>query len=379
MALGFGVASGLGPVAGLYCAIIISLFAAVFGGTATQAYGPTGPTTVIVASIVAANSNNPAVVFVIIALCGLFQISFGVFKIGSYIKLIPRAVVSGFMTGVGCIIIILQSNTFLGLPAQGNVLKAISSLMAIDSVNIHAVALGAATLLILILFRKVGQIVPLSFLALVVCTLASTLLGLDVATIGEISGGLPVISISPIGAEVLFLLNVVGTALALSLLTSVDTLLTSLIADRMTKTQHDSNKELIGCGLGNMFSGIFGGMAGSSSTISTVANIRAGASTKLSGATHALVLILILFLFKPAAQVIPYAVLAAILIKVGIDVIDYSFFNNLRHIPLLDIMVKITVLLITVFGNLIVAVAVGITLYKLLRRFTNLPYYGQQE
>jgi len=375
MALGFGVASGLGPAAGLYGAIIVGLLAAIFGGTPTQIYGPTGPTTVFVAAIVALNLNNLSVVFAIIILCGIFQIILGLCKAGALIHLVPKPVVSGFMAGVGCIIIMTQITPFLGLTSQGNMIQALTSLLTLEGVNIQCIIIGAVTLLILSL-KKIDKIIPVSFFALVVCTGACKLFNLNIPTSGAIPSGLPSITLAPISLEALF--YIITVALGLALLASTDGLLTSLIADNMTKTKHDSNKELIGQGLGNMFSGIFGGTACSSSTILTVANIETGARTRLSGIVHALLLIMILLFLGPVVQAIPLAVLAGILIKVGLDVIYFGFFKELASVPKSDIVVTLAVLAITVFGNLLVAVGVGVALHAFIRRLSGVTMQTTQ-
>jgi SulP family sulfate permease len=346
LALAFGVASGLGAAAGLYGAIIVGLFAAVFGGTPTQISGPTGPMTVIIASVAATHLDNPSIVFDAIVLSGIFQIIFGLTKIGSLINFVPNPVISGFMTGIGCIVIKLQLSAFSGT---------------------QSIILGALTLLIVFLTpKKIGQVIPLSLLALFICTLAAVFFNFNVPIIGTIPSGLPEIRVAPV--EFSALLQVLPLALGLALLGSIDSLLTSLVADKQTNTKHNSNKELIGQGLGNFFAGIFGGLAGAGATMRTVVNIKSGATTRLSGVIHSLVLILILLVFAPAAQAIPLAVLAGILIKVGTDIMDYDFFKNIRSTPKSDIIVMLTVLLITVFGNLIAAVGTGVVLHVIFKK-----------
>ncbi|GBF23469.1 sulfate permease, SulP family [Candidatus Gastranaerophilus sp. (ex Termes propinquus)] len=367
LALGFGVASGLGAAAGLYGAIILGLFAALFGGTRTQISGPTGPMTVIVASVAALYSDNLAAVFVLMSLSGLFQIVYGLCRVGKFINLVPNPVVSGFMTGIGCIIITLQLNPFLGQPSSGGTLSAIKSLLALPNVNIQCVILAAAALLIVFLTpKKIGKTVPPSLLALVACTILAVLLHFSVPAIGSIPNVLPEIKIAPIDLKTFF--DILPLAFGLSLLGSIDSLLTSLVADKQTNTKHDSNKELIGQGLGNMFAGIFGGLAGAGATMRTVINIKSGATTRLSGTVHSLVLILILLVFAPLAELIPIAVLSGILIKIGIDIMDWEFLKNIHKISKRDTMVMLTVLFITVFGNLILAVAVGVVLHAIFKK-----------
>ena len=365
MAIGFGVASGLGAAAGLYGAIIVGFIAAILGGTKAQISGPTGPTTVFVATIAAANTGNISVAFVIVALCGVFQIILGLCRVGRYIHYVPPAVVSGFMSGVGCLIIITQLYPFLGMTGQSSMLQAAKSLLTMDMVTVQCMILGVATLLLLTL-RKIGAIIPISFFALSVVTAASMILKLDIPTSGAIPSGMPAIAIAPIGVESLF--YVISIAFALALLASTDALMTSLIADYMTNTKHNSDRELIGQGLGNMISGLFGGTACSSSTVPTVANITTGARGRLSGVVHAILLFMALLFLGPIVESIPLAVLAGILIKTGIDILNHGFIKDFRQTSKADMIVKVAVMLITVFGNLLVAVGVGMVLYYAIRR-----------
>jgi len=366
LALAFGVASGAGAAAGLYGAILVGLFASVFGGTKPQISGPTGPMTVVMAAIIAANPGNLKVVFTTIILAGLFQIIFGMLKTGNMIKYVPYPVISGFMSGIGVIIIILQINPLLGLDSEGTPLKTLMGLNgSISAFQGQSLILGLLTLLIMFFTpQKISQKVPPALLSLVSVTIISILLGFDVKVIGAIPTGLPAMSLPLIPVE--DFAKIVPFAITLGLLGSVDSLLTSLVVDSTTKTNHDSNKELIGQGIGNVLAGLFGGIAGAGATMRTLVNIKSGGKTPLSGVIHAFFLVMILLGAAPLASKVPMSVLAGILIKVGIDIIDYKFLKIVNRAPRYDIAVMALVFVLTVFNDLIFAVGAGIVLSCIL-------------
>lgn len=346
LALAFGVASGVGAAAGLYGAIFVGLFAAIFGGTRPQISGPTGPITVVVAAIVASNPGDFKLIFATIVMAGLFQIFLGISGVGNLIKFVPYPVISGFMSGIGVIIIILQINPLLGLDVHGTPIKTLFSIGEVfNSFNPHSLILGLATLIIVFFTPcKIRNIIPPSLLALVGVTAASVILGFNVKTIGEIPTGLPELQFPLLPLEEL--LKIVPLAITVAILGAVDSLLTSLVSDSLTKDNHNSNKELIGQGIGNMFSGMFGGIAGAGATMRTVVNIKTGGRTPLSGVVHALFLIILLLGAAPLASNIPMAVLAGILIKVGFDIIDYKFLKIINHAPKRDLAVMALVFIL---------------------------------
>ncbi len=366
LALAFGVASGMGAQAGLYGAIFLGFFAALLGGTKTQVSGPTGPMTVVMASVVAAVKGDISSVVMIVFLAGIFQIIFGIIKLGTFIKYIPYPVVSGFMSGIGVIIIILQINPALGSPVKGSPILTIVNLgSTLSHINVHSLMVFLFTLAILYSTpKKVAKIIPTPLLALLVITPLVTLLKLDVQTIGYIPQGLP----SPIIPKFdLHMLSIAFTfALSLAILGAIDTLLTSLVADSITRTKHNPNQELIGQGIGNALSGIFGGIPGAGATMRTVINVKTGGNSKLSGMIHAIFLLFVLLGFGKYAAYVPMAVLAGILIKVGIDIIDYKFLKLLKHAPKQDVIVMGVVFFLTVVIDLIVAVGVGLVLASML-------------
>uniref|UniRef100_UPI004047D1BD SulP family inorganic anion transporter n=1 Tax=Aliarcobacter sp. TaxID=2321116 RepID=UPI004047D1BD len=367
LALAFGVASGAGAIAGLYGAIILGFFAAIFGGTSTQISGPTGPMTVVVAATIATFPNDLSTVMTVILLAGIMQISFGIVGIGKWIKYIPYPVISGFMSGIGIIIIILQINPFLGVESYSSIIYTVSHLFdTIEKINYDALIIASITLLIMFLTPKsITKIVPSALIALVLVTYFSFFMDYNIMKIGEIPMGLPPF-ILPLSFDVLKLSTILTLAITLALLGSIDSLLTSIVADSKTKTKHDSKKELIGQGIGNMVCSFFGAIPGAGATMRTVININSGGTTKLSGVVHSITLLVIVLFLAPLASEIPLAVLSGILIKVGFDILDYKFIKILNKISKQDLIIMITVFLLTIFVDLIMAVGVGITISSII-------------
>lgn len=373
LALAFGVSSGAGAIAGIYGAIFVGLFAALFGGTPSQVSGPTGPMTVVMASIftqfVAVDPEiGPILAFTVVIMGGFFQALFGILRLGKYITLVPFPVISGFMSGIGVIIILLQLGPLLGHPSASGIAASVQALPGfIASTNGSALMLGLSSLAILLFWPPfLARLVPSALVALVVGTVASlTLLdGSGLAVIGTIPTGWPSIQ-WPVIDQALFK-DMLQAAIMLAALGSIDSLLTSLVADNMTKTHHDSDRELIGQGVGNMVSGLFGGLPGAGATMRTVVNIRAGGKTPISGALHALVLLAVVLGAGPLAESIPHAVLAGILIKVGIDIIDWNFLQRLHRVPLFVVGLMLLVFGLTVFVDLVTAVLVGVFLANII-------------
>ena len=367
LALAFGVASGAGAIAGLYGAIILGFFAALFGGTPTQISGPTGPMTVVFATAVVAFPNDLPSVMTVVFLSGLMQISFGIVGIGKWIKYIPYPVISGFMCGIGVIIIILQINPFLGVEGYSSIVYTLTHLMdTFAKVNYEAVVVATITLAIMFFTpSKISKLVPSALIALVLVTYFSILMNFNITTIGEIPMGLPPFAV-PLSFDILKLSTILTLAITLALLASIDSLLTSIVADSKTKTKHDSKKELIGQGLGNMFCSFFGAIPGAGATMRTVININSGATTKLSGIVHSITLLLIVLFLAPLASKILLAVLSGILIKVGFDILDYKFLKILNKISRQNQIIMVTVFLLTIFVDLIMAVGVGITISSIM-------------
>ena len=384
LAMAFGVASGAGPIAGLYGAIFVGFFAALFGGTPAQVSGPTGPMTVVMAAVltqyVAMFPDDPAkgvaLAFTVVMLGGVLQILMGLARVGQYIDYVPAPVISGFMSGIGVIIILLQFYPLLGHAVPASPIRAAAGLPALlADPKLGVVAFGAATLaIVFFLPRRIAQIIPSPLVALVLVTLAVALIdpGPAVTLIGDIPSGFP----NPQAPTftVALLPQMLKSAIILALLGAIDSLLTSLVADNVTRSQHDSNRELIGQGLGNTLAGVFGGLPGAGATMRTVINVRSGGRTPLSGALHALVLLGLVLGLGPLAAHIPHVVLAGILVKVGVDIIDWDYLKRLRSAPRVGLTIMFTVLLMTVFVDLITAVAVGMIIasFVFMKRMTDL-------
>lgn len=376
LALAFGVQSGLGATAGLYGAIMVGIFAAIFGGTPTQASGPTGPMTVVSAALVAAaiqltGSLESAMSIILLSflLGGVLQIVFGLINIAGYVKYFPYPVVSGFMSGVGLIIIILQIFPFVGLSSAKTTSAVLQDLPRLFSdFNIYALGLGLLTVLIYYVFPLITKAIPSPLVALIVASVASYFLGWDVPIIGEIPSGLPSLQISTMFSNIPpeSYSIILEYATVLAVLGSIDSLLTSVIADNMTKTRHNSNRELIGQGIGNMLAAIIGGIPGAGATKGTVVNINAGGKTRLSGAIHGSVLLVVLLGLGSLAAYIPLSVLAGLLIPIAFKIIDTKGLKHLFRVPKADAVVLVLVLLITTFGSLIHAVGVGVVLACIL-------------
>ncbi len=370
LALGFGVASGMenGAAAGLYGAIAVGILAALFGGTPTQVSGPTGPMTVVVAGLVAtivAAGASPELIFLGVILAGAVQIGMGFMRLGKLVHYVPYPVVSGFMSGIGAIIIALQIPVLLGADPVKSPSDALAGVPGfIATAKLAPLLLGLGTVAVVYLSPRITKAVPGTLVALIGMTAVAALTGLNVATIDAIPSGLPSLKLPELSAEALTL--VAPAAVVLAVLGAVDSLLTSLVADRVTNTRHDSDKELIGQGLGNMAAGLIGGLPGAGATMRTVVNVQSGGRGRLSGATHGVLLLAVLLGLAPLAQMIPLAVLAGILVTVGIGILDYRGLKDIAKVPRGDAVVMTTVLVLTVVVDLMWAVGVGVVMSALL-------------
>ncbi|RAM50890.1 MAG: sodium-independent anion transporter [Hapalosiphonaceae cyanobacterium JJU2] len=374
LALAFGVASGAGPVAGLYGAVCVGFFAALFGGTPTLISEPTGPMTVVMTGIVSTmTASNPenglAIAFTVVMLAGVFQIFFGIFKLGKYITLMPYSVISGFMSGIGVILIILQIAPFVGQPnPKGGVLGMVQNLpQLLSNINPIETILGVLTLAIIFLMPlKLKRYAPPQLVALIIGTVVSLVFfgNADIRRIGEIPMGLPELQIPTFTASQITIMIIDGAMLGM--LGCIDTLLTAVIADSLTRTEHKSDKELIGQGIGNLVSGLCGGLPGAGATMGTVVNIQTGAKTALSGLTRAIILLVVVLWAANLTETIPMAVLAGIALKVGIDILDWSFLKRAHQVSLKGTIIMYGVMFLTVFVDLIVAVGVGVFIANIL-------------
>lgn len=377
LALALGIASGAGASAGLWGAILVGFFAALFGGTPSLISEPTGPMTVIITAVIAETTasdpeNGLAMAFTVVMLAGVFQIGFGLLKLGRYITMLPYNVISGFMTGIGVILIFMQTAPFLGQETPGGgVLGVIQSLPTlIANLSPWETGLGVLTLVILFLYpNNLKKVVPPQLVALVIGTIVSmTLLrNIDIrtiATIGEITPGLPTLQLPTFTPGNLRLIFV--NAMILGMVGSIDCLLTCLVSDSLTRSQHKSNKELIGQGIANIITGLCGGIAGSGATTATVVNIQGGGRTALSGLSRALILFVVVLWAAPLTSGIPLAVLAGIVLKVGLDIIDWGFLKRVHRISWKAAGIVYSVVALTVFVDLMVAVGVGVFIANIL-------------
>jgi len=439
LALAFGVSSGLGPSAGLYGAIFVGFFAALFGGTSTQISGPTAPMTavsmLVIGGIIATNNGDvnkamPAIMTVFL-MAGLIQVGLGILGLGRFIKYIPYPVVSGFMTAIGVIILVTQilpsigyypkedtayvntfkpqaeeiilenilqeeagkgtlvlenfkgtiekaehiteaeilkeSQTLAGKESKGVVGTLTILSRALKKINILELLLALGTILIIYGFKRITTAVPSTLVALLVMSGIAIGFGLNYRPIEEIPSGLPIPNFQMFTEfKIAQVTPYIATAFTLALLGAIDSLLTSVVADNMTKTKHQSNKELMGQGIGNTIASIFGGIPGAGATIRTVVNINAGGKTKLSGMIASVLLLFILVVLGPFASKIPAAVLAGILITVGFGVIDYKGLKTLPHMSRSEAVILVTVLILSSVWNLIYAVGIGLVIASLV-------------
>lgn len=401
VALAFGAAAEMDPINGLYGAMILGFFAAFVGGTQTLISNPTGPMAVVTGLIVATQIQSfgslekaTPTILLIFFTAGAIQMLLGLLKVGKYVSYIPHPVVSGFMSGIGGIIIILQLKKFFGIegfdPSSIETIvtvkeslgiegshKVLESLLGIphflENANWYSVILALATILIIKYFPKITTKVPSALIALIIVTAFSYLLGWNktesggfVSIIGDIPSKLP----SPhwemfSDFEIAKLGVILTSGFSLAALGIIDSLLTSVVADKLTKTKHNSDKELFGQGLGNMLASLFGGIPGAGTTPATVLNISSGGRSRLSGMIHAIFLLLIILIGGPIAAQIPNAVLAGVLIMVGISILDFSAIKNFKIIPARDNGVMIFVLFFTIFVDLLYAVGLGLVLAAL--------------
>jgi len=405
-AIAMGLASGAGAIAGLYGAIITGFFAALFGGTGAQVSGPTGPMTVVMALVVtqfvtffegkidpltglvythdAALGAGLTIAFTTVVLGGLFQITFGLLKLGRFINLMPHPVTSGFMTGIGVIIIILQIPQVLGFyDIKGSTLGIFSQLGDVPNyfINTGAISIAIVTIVVVYLLpKKIGKFIPSPLFALITGTLvllffpeffSSNVEPLNNMILGDIPTGLPTFQIPSWEASIV--VDMIASGMMLAILGSIDSLLTSLVSDEITRTHHKSDRELIGQGIGNTFSGLFGGLPGAGATMRTMTNVKAGGLTPISGALHAVLLLAIVLGGAQYAKEIPLAVLGAILVKVGTDIIDWDYLKSLVSAPKSGALIMVVVLGITVLYNLMAAVGVGLVMASLifLQRMTD--------
>ncbi len=371
LCLAFGAASGLGPAAGLYGAIAGGILASLIGGTPVLVTGPTNPLTLVVATVVAANllpdgEPNLALAVSAFLLAGGLQLLFGLLRLGGLVRYVPYPVISGFMSGIGIIIILQQLFPLLGAKAPSSAaVKIMAALPTLPGQMVWPVALlGLATFAIIQLLPRFTRKVPASLVALVGVTAVSVALGVDAPRIGAIPAGLPAFVRPELTLDHVSV--VISAGIQLALLGAIDTLLSALLVDSLTKSHHDSNRELIGQGIGTIGAALVGGLPGAGASIQSIVNIEAGGRTRLSGLVHGLFLLSVLLGLSGLVQYIPNAVLSGILLGAGLGCIDRRGLAHLGRVPRADAAVLLVVLLLTVFAGLIIAVAVGLVIASLM-------------
>lgn len=365
-ALAFGVITGFGASAGVWGAIILCFIAGIFGTKIPMISGVTGPVAIVVASVMHALDKDLSAVVFIIFLAGLLQIILSFTKLPEIVKYVPYPVISGFMNGVGFIIIIMQINPLLGLNLASNTIESLKNLfLSLNLINTEAFFIGVLTLLIVFLFPKnLRKYLPSQILALVICTFISIKMCLNVEKISEISVSLPILQIPHTNLH--DFITYFHYAITLAVILSSESLLTGLVCNSITKVQVSPKKLLSSQGIGNICCALTGTLSGSAATMRTVAAIKAGASTKLAPILTSGFLLILIYKFSGFVAEIPLAVLAGILIKIGYDIIDTKFLRVIKHAPKDDLWVLAVVFVLTVFYNLIVAVGAGIVLAALL-------------
>lgn len=365
-ALAFGVATGFGASAGVWGAIILCFIAGLIGSKVPLVSGITGPVTIVIASIMAALNADISSVILVIFMAGILQVILSLTSLPAIVKYVPYPVISGFMNGIGVIIIIMQINPLLGCPVMSNTITSISAFFKnLHTINYDALLIGVITLVIVFAIpKKFNKIIPSQAIALVICTLLSMKLGLNVDKISNISISFPHLTLPK--ADLHAVITYFHYAVTLAIVLSSESLLTVLVADSLLKTKTPSKGMLLGQGVGNMVCALTGSLPGSAATMRTVAAINTGSSTKLTAVINPLILMFLLFKLSGFVAEIPLAVLAGILIKIGYDIIDVKLLKVIKFAPRDDLYVLALVFFLTVFYNLIVAVGAGITCAALL-------------
>ena len=376
LSIALAIASGVSPEKGLYTAIIAGFVIALFGGSKVNISGPTAAFATIVAGIVAVYGTSGLVIATIMA--GILLILMGVLKFGSLIKYIPHAITTGFTFGIAVTIVIGQIKDFLGLtfPEGTHAVETIEKVEAvaksITTLNWQALVVGGVSLAILIVWPYISKKIPGSLIAVIVGTALVKLLNMEVNTIGDlytISGALPSFSVPEINIDLIK--QLIPSAFTIAILAGIESLLSCVVSDGMINDRHNSNTELIAQGLGNICSGLFGGIPATGAIARTAANVKNGGRTPISGIVHAVVLLLILVVLMPFAAWIPMPVIAAILFMVAYNMCEWRQFVRIcKTAPKSDIIVLVVTFLLTVIFDLVVAIEVGmlITAVLFLRR-----------
>jgi SulP family sulfate permease len=370
LAMAFSIASGLTPQAGIYCAIVTGFLISALGGSKTQIGGPTGAFVVVVAGIVAVHGVDG--LFMCTVMAGVLLVIMGVTGLGTAVKFIPRPVVIGFTNGIAVLIASTQVKDFFGLHLEkvpGVFWLRIEALAGnFHTLSLEATALAVFTLLLLIICRSVSARIPGPIVALILATAAVYFFKLPVETIGTrfggIPGGLPHLQIPKFRTDLIH--GLLGPAFTVAMLGAIESLMSAVVSDRMSNDRHNPNVELIGQGVANVFSPMFGGLPATGAIARTATNIRAGAQSPVAGMIHALTLLCILLFAAPLVSYVPMAALAGILMIVAYNMGEWREIPQLLKLTKTDISIWLVTFALTVFADLTVAVEAGMILAALL-------------
>jgi SulP family sulfate permease len=372
LAMAFAIASGARPEQGLYTALVAGAAVSLFGGSRVQIAGPTGAFIVILAGITARYGIDGLQTATLMA--GAILLFFGFTRLGSIIKYIPAPVIVGFTAGIGVIIFVGQWGDFLGLPKTGGVHfheKLWNLVQVLPQWHPATAILASLSLLVVVVTPRVPGLrrVPGPLLAMLAATLIVKLFHpAGVATLGSTFGGIPAglppFHIPRLGIS--RMLELIGPAFAIAMLGAIESLLSAVVADGMAGTKHDSNQELVGQGIANILSPLFGGIAATGAIARTATNVRTGGDSPLAGLVHSLTLLLVLLWLAPLAADVPVCALAAILFVVAWNMAEARHFvHMLRRAPAADVLILLVTFALTVFTDLVVAVNIGVILAML--------------
>lgn len=370
LAIAFAIASGVSPERGLITAVVAGFLISALGGSRVQIGGPTGAFVVIVFGVIQEYGLEGLIISTILA--GLILVGFGLLRLGSVIKFIPIPLVVGFTSGIALVIFSTQIKDFFGLSLQevpeDFMGKWGAYARAFPTLNIHALLIGAGTLLVALYFKKITTRIPGTIVAIILATAAVQIFRLPVETIGSKFGAIPASIPAPVIPEFTLadLRHYLKPAFTIAMLGAIESLLSALVADGMISGSHRSNTELIGQGIANIFSGLFGGIPATGAIARTAANVKSGGRTPVAGIVHALVLLLIMLVFGKWATLIPLSCLAAILILVAYNMSEWKSFLSVSRGATGDVVVLLTTFLLTVLVDLTLAIEIGIVLASML-------------
>lgn len=371
LSIALAIASGVGPEQGLYTAIIAGFFISFFGGSRVQIGGPTAAFVVIIYGIVAEYGTDGLIVATILA--GIILVIMGICRFGSLIKYIPYTITTGFTCGIAVTLFVGQLKDFFGLQMKSVPSEFLAKIIAygkhISTINVTATVIGIVAVAIMLIWPKVTDKIPGSLVAIIVTTVIVYFAKLDVNTIGSVYGQLdssfPKFHVPAISMKLVQ--QMLSPAFTIAVLAAIESLLSAVVSDGMIGDTHKSNAELIGQGLGNIFSGLFGGIPATGAIARTAANVRNGGRTPIAGMTHCVTLTIILLVLMPLAALIPMTTLAAVLLVVAANMADWeSFFRLCKSAPKSDIIVLVATFFLTVFFDLVVAIEIGVVLAALL-------------